>query len=94
MNTSFKVSEINISVRERSKKLLPDIQQVTLRKLRMTNNARGVGDLWVSPANRLEKMSGDRCGHHGIRINDQSRICFIGKVSGAPDVEIADYHRG
>lgn len=69
-----------------------DIQQVALRKLRMINNARDLNDLRIPPANRLEKLKGDRKGRHSIRINDQWRICFIWKGGDAYDVEITDYH--
>jgi proteic killer suppression protein len=48
--------------RQRSRKLPPEIQQVALRKLRMINNAISLTDLRVPPANRLEKLSGDREG--------------------------------
>ena len=93
MIKSFKDNETNkIYVRERSRKLPPDIQQVALRKLRMINNARSIGDLRVPPANRLEKLSGNRTGQYSIRINDQWRICFIWKDGDAIDVEITDYH--
>ncbi len=78
--------------RERSKKLPPDIQQVALRKLRMVNNAYTITDLRIPPANRLEKLSGDRAGQYSIRINDQWRICFEWKSNNAYDVEITDYH--
>ena len=78
--------------RERSRKLPPDIQQVALRKLRMINNAINLNDLRVPPANRLEKLSGDREGQHSIRINDQWRICFRWRSGDAHDVEIVDYH--
>ena len=78
--------------RERSRKLPPDIQQVALRKLRMINNAINLNDLRVPPANRLEKLSGDREGLHRIRINDQWRICFEWRDSDAFNVEITDYH--
>jgi proteic killer suppression protein len=57
--------------RERTRKLPSDIQQVVLRKLRMINNAINLNDLRIPPANRLEKLSGDRAGQHSIRINDQ-----------------------
>ena len=78
--------------RERSRRLPPDIQQVALRKLRMLNNAININDLRVPPANRLEKLSGDREGQYSIRINDQWRICFEWRNSDAFNVEIADYH--
>ncbi|MBF0410528.1 MAG: type II toxin-antitoxin system RelE/ParE family toxin [Candidatus Riflebacteria bacterium] len=28
------------------------------------------------PANRLEKLSGDRLGQYSMRINKQWRLCF------------------
>ncbi len=93
MIKSFKDDEANkIYLRERSRKLPPDIQQVALRKLRMINNAKSISDLRIPPANRLEKLSGNRAGQYSIRINDQWRICFIWKDGDAADVEIADYH--
>ena len=78
--------------RIRSRKLPPAIQQVALRKLRMINNAINVNDLRVPPANRLEKLNGDREGQYSIRINDQWRICFEWKSGDAFNVEITDYH--
>lgn len=58
----------------------------------MINNAGNIEDLSVPPANRLEKLSGNRAGQYSIRINDQWRICFIWKDGDAYDVEITDYH--
>jgi proteic killer suppression protein len=49
-------------------------------------------DLRVPPANRLERLSGDRRGQHSIRINDQWRVCFRWREGHAHDVEIVDYH--
>ena len=62
------------------------------RKLRMLNNAATVEDLRVPPANRLEALKGVRKGQHGIRINDQWRVCFRWKEGDAFDVTIVDYH--
>jgi proteic killer suppression protein len=78
--------------RQRSRKLPSNIQQVALRKLRMINNAVSINDLRVPPANRLEKLSGNRAGQWSIRINDQWRVCFRWKDSDAYNVEITDYH--
>ena len=78
--------------RQRSDKLPQDIQQVALRKLRMLNRAVTLQDLRIPPANRLEKLTGDRTGQHSIRINNQWRICFEWREGGAYNVEIADYH--
>jgi len=90
---SFKSKEAEkIFNRERSQRLPSDIQQVALRKLRMLNRAVALQDLRVPPANRLEKLSGDRAGQYSIRINDQWRICFDWEAGDAQNVEIVDYH--
>lgn len=75
-----------------SRKLPQDIQQVALRKLRMLNNARRLDDLRMPPANRLEKLSGDRAGQYSIRINAQWRICFEWRGGDIFELEITDYH--
>ncbi|MGC1467640.1 MAG: type II toxin-antitoxin system RelE/ParE family toxin [Pseudolabrys sp.] len=65
---------------------------VALRKLRLINAAAKIDDLRVPPANRLEKLSGNRTGQWSIRINDQWRIMFRWTEGGAEDVAITDYH--
>jgi proteic killer suppression protein len=75
-----------------SRKLPTDIQAVSLRKLRLLNQARILDDLRVPPGNRLEALAGNRKGQHSIRINDQWRICFIWGKGGPENVEIVDYH--
>lgn len=77
---------------ERSRRLPSDIQQIALRKLRMLNNAKSINDLRIPPANRLERLTGNRLGQYSIRINDQWRICFDWEDSTAYNVEIVDYH--
>jgi proteic killer suppression protein len=90
---SFKDRETQqIFTRQRSRRLPPDIQQVALRKLRMLNNAHTLTDLQVPPANRLEKLAGDRAGQYSIRINDRWRVCCVWRDGDAYDVEIVDYH--
>jgi proteic killer suppression protein len=83
-----------VFLRQRSRKLPHDIQQVALRKLRMLHRSQNFQDLRVPPANRLEKLSGERTGQYSIRINDHWRICFVWREGDAYDVEIVDYHRG
>jgi proteic killer suppression protein len=61
-------------------------------KLLMVHAANSLKDLTRPPANRLEKLRGDRAGQHSIRINDQYRVCFRWQDDNAYDVEIADYH--
>ena len=95
MIRTFKDKEAEkVFKRERSLKLPADLLRPTLRKLRMLNRAVGLGDLRVPPANRLEKLKGDRAGQYSIRINNQWRICFHWHETDAFDVEIVDYHRG
>jgi toxin HigB-1 len=69
-----------------------NIASVATRKLDMIHTADALSDLRVPPGNRHEVLSGDRRGQHGIRINDQYRICFVWREDGAHDVEITDYH--
>lgn len=93
MIQDFKDKEAQkIFERQRSRKLPSEIQQVALRKLRMLNRAETLQDLRVPPANRLERLVGNRAGQYSIRINDQWRICFGWKDGDATDVEIVDYH--
>jgi len=46
----------------------------------------------IPPANRLERLSGNRRDQYSIRINDQYRICFRVINNNYYDVEIVDYH--
>jgi proteic killer suppression protein len=78
--------------RQRSARFPIEIQQVAYRKLRMLHNAHSLADLRIPPANRLEKLVGERAGHYSIRINDRLRICFEWYEEDAHEVEIVDYH--
>jgi proteic killer suppression protein len=78
--------------REHSRKLPGDIQAVAFRKLRMLSRSSTLDDLRVPPANRLERLHGDREGQMSIRINDQWRLCFEWIDGDAWNVEIVDYH--
>lgn len=71
-----------------------DIMRVANRKLIQLHNASSLDDLRSPPGNRLEALSGDRRGHHSIRINDQWRVCFRWSKGDAFDIEVIDYHRG
>jgi len=93
MIKSFKSKETQkIFKREVSKKLPFDIQKVAYRKLLMIEAALTIEDLKIPPANRLEKLSGNREGQYSIRINKQYRICFKWQNEYAYEVEIVDYH--
>lgn len=58
----------------------------------MIHRAISVVDLRAPPANRLEKLHGERSGQWSIRINDQWRVCFKWQNGEAFEVEIVDYH--
>jgi len=81
-----------IFILEGSRKLPKDIQAVAVRKLKMLNQSIDLKDLSTPPANRLERLRGDRQGKYSIRINDQWRIVFEWRNGDAYDVEIVDYH--
>jgi proteic killer suppression protein len=68
------------------------IERVVRRKVLYLHRARTLDDLMVPPGNHLEALKGDRKGQHGIRINDQWRVCFTWKDGDAHEVEIVDYH--
>ncbi len=93
MIISFKNRETaRIYARQGSRRLPTDIQRVALRKLKILNNAHRLDDLRVPPANRLEKLRGNRSGQYSIRINERYRVCFTWRDGNALDVEIVDYH--
>ncbi len=93
MIKSFRCKETQkIFQRELSKKLPHDIQKAAYKKLLMIDASIDIDDLRIPPANRLEKLSGDREGQYSIRINKQYRICFVWENGSAVDVEIVDYH--
>jgi len=93
MIVNFKCPETRkIFGREYSRKLPNDIQRVIYRKLLMLDAAKNLDDLRIPPANRLEKLSGDRAGQYSIRINRQYRICFRWEAGSVSEVEVVDYH--
>lgn len=93
MIKSFRDKETEkIFNRNFSKKFPSDIQHQARRKLIMLDAAPELNALRIPPGNRLEALKGDRKGQHGIRINDQWRICFKWRTEDAYDVEITDYH--
>jgi len=63
--------------REFSRKLPNDIQKIARRKLEILDAAESLNDLRIPPANRLEKLSGNRTRQHSIRVNNKWRICFV-----------------
>ena len=68
------------------------VARIAARKLDMLHYAADLRDLRSPPGNRLEPLRGDLKGCHSIRINDQWRIVFRWRNSGAEEVRIVDYH--
>ncbi len=66
--------------------------RVAGKKLDALDSAELLEDLSIPPGNRLEALKGDRKGQHGIRINDQYRVCFRWAERGPEDVEVVEYH--
>lgn len=92
MTKGFRCRETERVFQRRPSRRWSGIRRMMLRKLLVLDAAGSLGDLRVPPANRLEKLSGDRRGQHSIRINDQWRICFRWRDGHAHDVEVVDYH--
>jgi len=69
-----------------------DVQRRAHRKLLLLDAATRLDELRVPPANRLEKLFGNRKGQYSIRVNDPCRICFRWREGDAYDVEVCDYH--
>ncbi|MCA1962107.1 MAG: type II toxin-antitoxin system RelE/ParE family toxin [Desulfomonile sp.] len=80
--------------REHSRRIPEHMQEAAHRRLVMLHAAAFLEDLNSPPGNRFEALKGDRKGQHGIRINDQFRICFVWSEGKAYQVEIVDYHKG
>lgn len=76
-----------------ARRRLPSVLwKVAQRKLDLLGRVSRLEQLSIPPANRLERLRGNREGQHSIRINDQYRICFVWTSNGPAEVEIADYH--
>jgi toxin HigB-1 len=92
MIKSFKCADTEALAKGERVRRFVNIANVARRKLRQLEVSAHLDDLRVPPGNRLEALKGDRAGQHGIRINDQWRVCFRWAEAGAEDVEIVDYH--
>jgi toxin HigB-1 len=68
------------------------IERAARRKLYQLHLATRVEDLRIPPANRLERLRGDRAGQWSIRINDRWRVCFEWRGDTAYGVQVVDYH--
>ncbi|WP_380785455.1 type II toxin-antitoxin system RelE/ParE family toxin [Sphingomonas sp. R86521] len=77
---------------DRSRRLPADVQQRSMRRMKLLDAARSLEELGELPGNRLHALKDDRLGQHSISINMQWRICFAWKDGDAYDVGIIDYH--
>jgi proteic killer suppression protein len=89
---SFQCADTEALFEGKSPKRFRNIEKAAQRKLQMLDDAMELRDLKSPPGNRLEALTRDRAGQHGIRINDQWRVCFVWTKAGPESVEIADYY--
>ena len=61
-------------------------------KLDLLNACTSIEDLRIPPANRLQKLHGDRVGFYRIRVNQQYRIVFRFVNGKCAEVRCIDYH--
>lgn len=76
----------------KSRRIPANIRKTAVRKIAVLDSAEALSDLLEPPGNRLEALKNDRTGQHGIRINDQYRLCFVWVGPHVFEVEIVDYH--
>ena len=92
MIRSFRCRDTERLFQRESVRRFKAIERVARRRLDQLHFAARVSDLAAPPGNRLERLRGDREGQHGIRINEQWRVCFVWSEGNAHQVEIVDYH--
>lgn len=92
MIRSFKDADTEVLFRRGRVRRFINIERAALRKLKQLDLATKLDDMRAPPADRLERLSGDRVGQWSVRINDQFRLCFRWIGGAAEDVEIVDYH--
>jgi len=92
MIKSFKCNYTKALSKGQRVKQFATIENIARRKLRQLEITGRIEDLRVPPGNHLEALKGDRSSQHGIRINNQWRVCFCWTDAGAKNVEIVDYH--
>ena len=63
-----------------------------MERLEYIDAADVIGDLRVSPSNRLEALKRDRRGTYSIRVNRQYRITFRFEDGHGYGVRCEDYH--
>jgi toxin HigB-1 len=74
----------------RGRRLPADLQLRAFKKLAILKAAVTLDNLKIPPGNQLV-LRGNRAGQHGIRINDQYRVCFVWRDGNAFEVEVVDY---
>jgi proteic killer suppression protein len=81
MIKNFKCKETEKIWNQQFSKSFPEsVQRTALRKLFMIHRAGALGDLAIPPANRLEKLKGDRSSQYSIRVNDQYGSASPGRI--------------
>jgi proteic killer suppression protein len=89
---TFRCADTEASFKLRRVPRFANIERPALRRLKQLDLSRRIEDLRAPPANRLERLKGDRAGQWSIRVNDQFRICLRWTGTDAEHVEMVDYH--
>ena len=93
MIKSFKCADTEALFKRQSCQRFQSFEKMALKRLRVLDAARVLGDLAASPGNNFEKLVGNRAGQYSIRINQQWRICFEWNNNDAYKVEINDHYK-
>ena len=75
-----------------ARRMRPELWSRIQNKLDLLNACTSIGDLRIPPANRLEKLRGDRAGFYSIHENQQYRIVFRFVNGKCEEVRCIDYH--
>ena len=73
-----------------ARRIARELWRIVQRKLKLLDAAARLDDL-ATPANRLERLKGQRA-RHNIRVNDQYRVTFRWESGHAYEVRAEDYH--
>ena len=77
MIQSFWCKDTQALFEGKSPRRFRSIASVAERKLAQLDAALTLDFLRSFPGNRLGALKSDRAGQHSVRVNDQSRVCFV-----------------
>ena len=75
-----------------ARRIRRELRRRIQHRLDLLNACTSIEDLRIPPANRLEKLRGDRAGFYRIRVNQPYRIVFRFVNGKCEQVRCIDYH--